>query len=253
MAKIFFGSTEMSPAIKETIYLPKEKFGLTIDNFLGDVDSEGNLISPSLCDVVSFDGIKKIIVTSPPPLFYYLFAYKNQVVNIVFPDLEVIDGGEALHAAFRNNSVLKTASFQKLKTINGLNALKDSFRSCTSLELVSFDELEEIRAQQGFYYFLYGCTKLKQVLFPKLAKISGDYVFYYSFQYCTSLQRIDFPTLTEIEQNNAFGASSSNESFKGCTSLTEIHFRTDMQSVIENQLCYSSKFGATNATIYFDL
>jgi hypothetical protein len=41
--------------------------------------------------------------------------------------------------------------------------------------------------------------------------------------------------------------------FSGCTGITELHFRSDAQTVIEAADSYSYKFGATNATIYFDL
>lgn len=37
------------------------------------------------------------------------------------------------------------------------------------------------------------------------------------------------------------------------TNVSEIHFRADAKSVIENQSNYSFKFGASDATIYFDL
>jgi hypothetical protein len=41
--------------------------------------------------------------------------------------------------------------------------------------------------------------------------------------------------------------------FAGCKNLTELHFRADMQSVVENLSAYPYKFGASNCTIYFDL
>lgn len=253
MAKIFFGSTEMSPAIKETIYIPKEKFGLTIDNFVGDVDENGYILPPVIADMLVFDGVKHIV----PNDFYHFMSYKSLVKNVVFPDLLTISGESALMNSFRENKILETASFPKLQSISGpqpgSGVASYSFRDCVALKKISLDNLETLDAQQCLYYFAYGCKSLQNVIFPKLKTIKGNYAFYYAFQYCTSLQRIDFPALTEIEQDNVFGASSSNESFKSCTSLTEIHFRTDMQSVIEKQLRYSSKFGATNATIYFDL
>lgn len=229
--------------------IEKTKFALSIDNIVGDVDLEGHLIPPVSADVVSFDGVREII----PTTFNYLLAYKSSVNNIIFPDLELISGSNAMSNSFRNNEVLKTASFPKLKKISGSNAMYYVFYQCSSLESLSFDELETIEGQQSFYYVAYNCTKLTDISFPKLAKIDGSYAFYYAFQFCTSLQRVDFPELKEVTKVDTFGGTSTNETFRSCTSLTEIHFRADMQSTIEKQTRYTNKFGATNATIYFDL
>jgi hypothetical protein len=59
---------------------------------------------------------------------------------------------------------------------------------------------------------------------------------------------VSFPKLTSIGDTYALYYP-----FLNCTKITEIHFRADMQATIEAQLSYSDKFGATNATIYFDL
>ena len=63
---------------------------------------------------------------------------------------------------------------------------------------------------------------------------------------------ISFSALTSIE-SDAFGNTSPTYIFSGCTSLTEIHFRADMQATIEAMTGYANKWGASNATIYFDL
>jgi hypothetical protein len=68
-----------------------------------------------------------------------------------------------------------------------------------------------------------------------------------TFYRCTKLTTMSFPSLTSVQ------SSSFNSTFNDCTALTEIHFRADMQATIEAMSGYSSKFGATNATIYFDL
>ena len=41
--------------------------------------------------------------------------------------------------------------------------------------------------------------------------------------------------------------------FANCYNLTEIHFRSDMRSTVEALPGYDSKWGATSATVYFDL
>ena len=72
------------------------------------------------------------------------------------------------------------------------------------------------------------------------------------FSWCSALSKVSFPKLTSLQHSSVLQAGSSGM-FNGCNALTEIHFRADMQATIEKQIGYSSKFGATNATIYFDL
>lgn len=74
----------------------------------------------------------------------------------------------------------------------------------------------------------------------------------YVFSNCTGLTKISFPALTSVT-TNCFGGSASTSAFYRCTTLTEIHFRADMQETIEAMSNYSNKWGATDATIYFDL
>ena len=44
-----------------------------------------------------------------------------------------------------------------------------------------------------------------------------------------------------------------SRAFYDCSSLKEIHFAVKNKKAIEAQSGYSDKFGATNATIYFDI
>ena len=79
-------------------------------------------------------------------------------------------------------------------------------------------------------------------------KSIDDYVLFNAFSNCTGLTgSVNFPNLTSV------GDNALNKAFYNCTGITEIHFRADAQATIEAQSTYSSKFGATNATIYFDL
>ena len=111
----------------------------------------------------------------------------------------------------------------------------------------AFDEITSINAH-GLYSAFFECTGITgSVSFPKLTSI-GTYGLYYAFQGCTGITgSVSFPELTTIESNGL------DYAFQGCTGITELHFRADAQSVIESQNGYSTNFGATNATIYFDL
>ena len=70
-----------------------------------------------------------------------------------------------------------------------------------------------------------------------------SYGLYMAFYNCTGITgSISFPELTSIDNYGLYDA------FYNCTGITELHFRSDMQSTIG-----SNKYGATNATVYFDL
>ena len=86
-----------------------------------------------------------------------------------------------------------------------------------------------------------------------------------AFRNCSSLTSIDLPNVTSIG-SNAFDSCSSLTSiylpkvtsigrnvFAHCSSLTSIHFAAKNKETIEALSGFSSKFGATKATIYFDL
>lgn len=64
----------------------------------------------------------------------------------------------------------------------------------------------------------------------------------------SSIKSLSFPSLTEVN-STALGSMLS-----GCSKITEIHFRSDMQETIEADSGYAGKWGATSdPTIYFDL
>ena len=140
-----------------------------------------------------------------------------------------------------------TGTFDDALTIGDYGLFNALFR-CTGLTgSVSFPNLTSVGIW-GLRGIFYECTGLTgSVSFPKLATI-GDNGLNCSFYGCTKLTgSVSFPKLTSVGDRVLYNA------FYNCTLLTEIHFRADMQATIEAQYGYSSKFGATNATIYFDL
>ena len=111
----------------------------------------------------------------------------------------------------------------------------------------SFSDIKSIDDYVLFNAFS-NCTGLTgSVNFPNLTSI-GTSGLTNAFYNCTGLTgSVNFPNLTSV------GDNALNKAFYNCTGITEIHFRADAQATIEAQSTYSSKFGATNATIYFDL
>ena len=151
--------------------------------------------------------------------------------------------------------------------------LNYAFRNCTGIVgNVAFPELITI-GDYGLNYIFYGCTGITSFSFPELTTI-GDYGLYMIFDSCTRITSVSFPKLTTIDAqglNNAFygcteitgsvsfpelttiGAQGLKNVFYGCKKITELHFKSAAQSAVKATDGYGSKFGASNATIYFDL
>lgn len=109
-----------------------------------------------------------------------------------------------------------------------------AFQNCISLTSVNLPKSLYCEA-----YSFYGCTSLTSISLPETTTLKE-----HSFTNCTSLTSISLPKVTTID-----GAYI----FKGDSALQEIHFGSANQATIEANTNYSSKWSATNATIYFDL
>lgn len=225
--------------------------------------------SCSKLKTVSFPKLKTIIQRSYSDNFFYESFKETSIEELVFPELsEMVTAGNSYGGGFgrgicKDCKSLKRVSFPKL-TICLKNSpfLYEGFSGCTALTDVNFPLLRN--SGQYFRNTFSGCTALTNVEFPEMTDARMDTTFYN----CTSLVSVSFPKATNFESNGTFYGCSSlpsisfpnvtrfnmvTNTFTGCTALTEIHFRADMQATVEALSGYASKWGATNATIYFDL
>lgn len=303
------------------------KYGVSIDDILGDVDNNGVLQQTTGSFNVVFNGVKDVGEKGLYCKFYassiancsfpdlenatgkraFEYAFDNSTLSeIDFPKLTNISGTQAFLGAFEQTSISKVP-FTNLKTVTGRTCLSHVFNGCKNLitiefpelesvsgyscfqyvagisnsylETISFPKLKTVQGERAFDSISNSYSKLKKALFPLLESVDGgssgyafrqafrgdsinevDFTslisilgnkdFFQTFYGCKSLTTISFPSLTD------FGTTYINQLdsvFYNCTNLTEIHFRADAQATIEGLTGYSSKFGATNATIYFDL
>jgi hypothetical protein len=193
---------------------------------------------------------------------------KNSIENFIHDNVITI-GENGLDAYFNGCNVVGTVSFANLVTVEKYG-LREAFYNCVGITSVNFDSLVTV-GQGGLNYAFYKCA-LTELDLKSLTTINSSGLsnaFYANknltvvnvnslatvgasglsgtFTGCTSLTTISFPALTSVQPN------SFTNAFSACTGLKEIHFRADMQGTIEGLTGYSAKFGATNATIYFDL
>lgn len=193
---------------------------------------------------ISFPALQQIGEKGMKEIFY---GYCN-LISIELPSvINVLEQG--LYYAFYECDKLEQIDLSSLKTV-GTEGCSYMCAYCTSLLNIDLSSLEEI-SEYGMSGAFSGCTKLSTLNFNSLQSIA-KFGLYFTFSGCTSLSTAFFPALIDI-QDNSLSAGSYGNVFDKCSNLTEIHFRADMQEIIEGVKGYSNKFGATNATIYFDL
>lgn len=236
-----------------------EKYGATVSNLLGDVDSNGVLQAPTWNTDLVFTGVKKIndatALNFPKQVTssgQSMIVATPTVRSVSFPDLEEVNGS-GLQNAF-NGTGIESISFPKLKYVragnggNNYQAFGSAFAGGSynyqgqylgGLTSISFPELEEI---SGIYYAFNGTfndnRNLTSISFPKLKKI--DNCSYTCFSYCP-LTSVEFPELQEVSMWRWFQRLTTLtsmslpklsklsgygllEAFSGCIGLTSMIF-----------------------------
>lgn len=219
-------------------------FGLTAEQVLGTLDDDGNLTYPTLPSI-TFTGLKSIPDYGFDKKFYNRVFETGTVVS--FPDLTNV-ANYGMNSCFNNCGSITNVVLSVLTTV-GDGGLQSCFNSCSLLTNINLPALTTV-GYNGLGFSFYYCSSLVNVNLPALTTV-GDSGLNYCFSGCISLANISFPSLTTV-QTNSFGDAGAY-CFNGCTALTEIHFRADMQATIEALTGYADKWGATNASIIFDL
>lgn len=263
----------------------KTKFGVSIDNLIGDVDENGIYQEPTetfeldLTGLIAQNANNKLTTVVCP----YLCAGNKNLVGTI--DLSNFEGEVgwgnghvvAFTSAFMDTSITDvilprkknddSATVEFNNTFAGcmLNSveflcdkygssdgflLRNSFDGCTIENVKGIENIKEIE-KSGLFNTFANATLPEEWYFNSLTTINGE-GFYATFKLAKGIKKLYFPALVNATAD-AFGSLSSTAAFYTCTSITEIHFRADMQATVEAMKRYSSKFGASNATIYFDL
>lgn len=268
---------------------PATKFGVSIDNLLGNVDENGVY---QLSDVpFTFDAtsIKELGYIPGDTYLGYddIFAYKFYRANLVgtvdlsnFVKGSIYYGnGQYFTEAFAYTGVQKFIS-PKARSGGGSASFYKTFQYCPALKEIVFSNPVLSGDVFGFYQTFWHCDFSDASINFDIITSLGSNGLYGAFQYCKLPEEINFTNLTEITNyyglrtafgnssgckryffpslvslvTNSFGSTSSTLTWDKATDVEEIHFRADAQATIEAQYGYSSKFGApSTCTIYFDL
>lgn len=263
-----------------------QKYGATIDNFLGDVAQDGSLEEAVGNLNIVFSGVTILNNTTLTGKFNcdtgYFVGNPQLIKSVSFPDLKTISGRNALYQTFGNQQLLESVSFPELETISSeQNAFESTFISCTALKSLSFPKLKQITRSISYSNFgsccrvcsnlesvsfpllesinsantcfqtaFYECKKLTNVDFSSLNLMKGSFTFSSAFARCTSLTTLSFPSLN----SQSFGTVTNhfNNMLSGVTGCT-VHFPSNLQSVIGSWSDVQNGFGGTNTVVLFDL
>lgn len=190
-----------------------------------------------------------------------------------FDDIDEINSG--LQYAFdRERNIHGDLIFTKLKKVTGDITECFMYNVFDEGTTISFPSLEEINTS---WYSVFSHTKnVDNIIFGALKTIDGDIraAFANAKSVSSTHSSIQFPLLQTIGQYATFTLTFSNSgltsmsfpslttiqnlyafknAFMSCPEMTEIHFKASIRTTVESMDGYSSMFGATNATIYFDL
>ena len=179
---------------------------------------------------------------------YGAFSQCEQLEEIRFDRLERIETSGLYNVCYKCYNLRSSVVMPNLNYV-AQSGLSGAFRECIYIETAFFPRLQTIE-QSGLSSCFNSCTKLSKIALPALES-AGQTALSGSFAK-TGITTISFPSLVSITSS-----SLTTSTFQGCAALTEIHFRKDMQESFEEiwsaNTYYSNKFGASNATVYFDL
>lgn len=253
----------------------KTKYGVSIDDILGDVDENGAYVLPttfelkfsgcttlsvayclygrfggSTCTKAEFPDLQTISgVYACAQSFYRCL----DISELSLPNLETISGRNGCYQMFYACSSLKVVDMKNLKTVQNAYACESMFSNCTKLTEIDLSSLETISGASACKSMFYSCSALTTVNLSNLSVISGGSACVTMFAGCKALTRVDFPSLVDIGELSTFGTSSTTAIFYNCPNLTEIHFRAGTEAEIQQTTATQWAYGATNATIFFDL
>jgi len=210
----------------------------------------------------SIDGLNSSGTGSFAYMFYGCSALEDAIIS--FNPAANLSVTNPFNNTFRNCFALNKATFQDLKIINGGTlTFNYAFGNCrasfdNNINHFRFPVLRQVGLNSGtscYSIFKYAftsdlatyCGKC-DVIFPELTAIYNRSTTATNghFSYCDALDKIYLPKFTE-------DGTTGKNIFNNCSYLTEIHFGIENQATVEALAGYSSKFGATNATLYFDM
>ena len=237
------------PTAINSIPVLASKYGATMDNLVGNTNSNGVLQTPSGTFSLIFTGVKDISGYA----LYYKYT-RTVVTSVSFPDLVEINGNQAMYSCFNNCGNLVSVYFTNLITISGSLSMYNCFYNCTGLTSVYFTNLTTISGGSAMSECFGYCSHLTSIYFPKLVTLSAANCMNNCFIGCSNITDIYFNTLTTTSfgsyTNQFYGLLNST----GSSVIHTLHFPSNLQNTIAGLNGYPT-FGGTSGYVIcaFDL
>lgn len=248
-----------------------ERVGCTIGDFLGTVDEDGTYVEPNSYNisadavVVDLSGIKRVNNSGFESAFYF----RPMVKKVIADDLVEV-GNKAFQNCFADQYVEYEVSFGSLEEIptSAASCFGNAFASRFGTPIVRFPKLKRVMAASAFQNAFNRSIQPDDV-FPVLEEVSGNQVFY-NFRSTRNDDVIRFSAVKKITGATSGATNATFVSFNSViwefpsveeitgivfysSGAKEIHFAASNKEKIEACDGFDTKWGGTNATIYFDL
>lgn len=179
----------------------RRKYGMTINNILGDYDADGNYIQPT--EEFDFDltGVKSFSATG---MFHSKFRGNRGIRNVYIPDVVTSSLSTIFVDTFYGSSIKE---FHCNGNWTGSSAFTNTF-TLSDLEVVDMPDLQELSSNTSSTF--QNCYHLTTVNLPSVTYINASYLF----SDCTALEELKLPTLrfTYI----------ATDILRGCTALKRL-------------------------------
>ena len=200
---------EMPTKISEIPSGGGSKYGLSMDNILGDVNAQGTLQFPSTAGEFS----SSAIVSIPEYGLYYKFYKNSGISSVNLPNLTDI-WSNAFNHAFYDCDNLTSVSMPKLGFIGSTNTTaNDAFRGCSNLTTVDLSGLTGFTYVRTAQNMFNGCTSLKTVYLNHWSSgtATGSNGLFYG---CYGLETVDCSQATSVPPIDSNTFSNTNNTFK---------------------------------------
>lgn len=197
-----------------------EKYGATVDTFLGDINASGVLQTPTAQTDLVFDGVTDLANYA----LRYRFFYNPAIRSASFPQLVQVSGRSAMDSCFQITS-LENISFPVLQSVTGVRVFYNAFYG-TSIQSVSFPALTTVSGKECFYNAFFGCEYITSVSFPVLEEVTGQHSFERCFYYCSALTNVSFPKLKKIGSDTETDSENNGQFIDAfnTTKVTSLEF-----------------------------
>lgn len=241
----------------------KSKYGLTVDDLLGDVNEQGKYVAPA--GEKTFDGAG--IVSVETGCFQYSFGQFSNIKKLIMNDLTNVEYQSFSYSFYRNQKQ-PVAVFQNLEVIpSSVNSSFEHFMDGATGSFPQFPKLKQALGNQAFYYLMTNTTAPDyDLVFPVLEEAGPRSLRLMGKEkdrgYTLSALKIisgagvfQPPNSTKNDIYLLSAVDISGTPFD--TSVRVVHFAKKNQATIEALDGYDTKFASTSAanniTFVFDL